>query len=355
MKFIKTNIPSPVFTIDEIISSVIEYFQEAELYNLTYWDNTNKFILKNTITNIHKHNEKEYLKYFIAYKQYDACDKKSNALGALGMFKHKYFNLMFRIDDIDDQISGEDIVSSILMQKYKNKYQDIIRLGIVIPVYCHIKLSNPPLFYSIQPHISNAVTFEKWIDSIKYKGNFNELVYDAFIQLSGILKELHEVECVHGDIKPANILVVQNPQVSIFLIDFGLSGIHNKTTNASGGTLPFCAPETENTIANIKNGNDVIKFPQDFKYNWVKHKKSHDIWSLGFIFMTVYIFKHIKLYYHEFPADFFLTTGYISPIYLKMIQHEYIREMLTEHILVESSKRCDIFQLNNLVSNLSFM
>ena len=349
---IKINIPSPVFTIDEIMSSIIRYFQEAELYNLTYWDDMNKFILKNTITNIHKHNEKEYLKDFIAYKRYDACDKNSNALG---MFKHNYFNLMFRIDDIDDQISGEDIVSSILMEKYKNSYQDIIRLGIVIPVYCHIKLSKPQLFYSIQPYISNAVTFDRWIDSIKNKGNFDELVYDAFIQLSGILKELHEVECVHGDIKPANILVVQKPQLSIFLIDFGLSGIHNKTKNASGGTIPFCAPETENTITNIKNGNDVIKYPQNFNYNWVKHKKSHDIWSIGFIFMTVYIFKSIKLFYHEYPADFFLSTGYISPKYLNMIKHEYIRELLSEHILIEPSERCDILQLNNLVSNLSFM
>lgn len=355
VEVLKTYIPSPVFTLDEIIGTIIKYAQEAELYQLTQWDNMSKFMLKHTITNIHANNEKEYLKDFIVYKQYDAVVKQSSGI-KYGMFKHKYFNLMFRIDDINDQISGEDSVSSILMEKYKNKYQDIIRLGIIIPLYCHIKFSNPKIFYSVQPYIIGAVTFDKWVNSIQNKGNFDELVYDAFMQLSAILQELHEVDCVHGDIKPANILVgIKNGQVSVFLIDFGLSGIHNKTTNASGGTLPFCAPETNNTIANTKNGNNVIKYPQNFEYTWVKHNKSHDIWSLGFIFMTVFAFKSVKLYYHDYPIQFFLSSGYISPIYFQMVKHEYIREILGENILVEPSKRCDILKLNSLISNLSFM
>ena len=357
---VKVNPPSPVFTIDEIVNCIIKCVKEAELYNLTYWDDMSKFMLKHTITNIHKQCENEYLKDLIVYKKYDVSSydnsyEKTNVT-KYGVFKHKCFNLMFRIDNIDDQFLGEDIVSSTLMHKYRNNYQDIIRLGIVIPVYCHIKLSNPQLFYSVQPCITNSVTFDKWIESIKHKGNFDEMVYDAFIQLSGILKELHEVDCVHGDIKPANILIVsKQTQVSVFLIDFGLSGIHGKTNNASGGTLPFCAPETYNTNANTRNGNNVIKYPQHFKYNWVKHKKSHDIWSLGFVFMTVYIFKSVNFYYHEYPSDFFLPSGYVSPNYLRMVKHEYIRDMFSEHILVEQSKRCDIFKLNELVMNMSFM
>ncbi len=150
-----------------------------------------KFVLKHTITNIHNQYEKEYLKDFIVYKQYDASEIKTPNIIKYGVFKHKCFNLMFRIDNSDDQFSGEDIVSSALMHKFRNKYQDIIRLGIVIPVYCHIKLSNPQLFYSVQPCITNSITFDRWIKSIKHKGNFDEMVYDALIQLCGILKELH--------------------------------------------------------------------------------------------------------------------------------------------------------------------
>jgi hypothetical protein len=120
VEVLKTYIPSPVFTLDEIIGTIIKYTQEAELYQLAHWDNMSKFMLKHTITNIHANNEKEYLKDFIVYKQYDALEKQSSVI-KYGMFKHKYFNLMFRIDDIDDQISGEDNVSSILIEKYKNK------------------------------------------------------------------------------------------------------------------------------------------------------------------------------------------------------------------------------------------
>lgn len=357
------SIPSPVFTKDEIIECIIKHVQKAEVYNSTYWDNMSRFMLKNTIMNIHNKNHKEFLKDFLVYKQYnDASDPQPHII-KYGMFKHKYFNLMFRIDNVEDQITGEDIVCSTLLQKYDNNYKDIIRLGIVIPVYCHIKLSNPQLFYSVQPFITNGITLDRWIKTIQNKGNFDEVVYDVFMQLSAILKELHEVDCVHGDIKPSNILIVQqnvnnkdyNNNATVFLIDFGLSGIHEKTKCASGGTLPFCAPETENTNANTRNGNNVIKYPQHFNYNWLKHNKSHDIWSLGVIFVTIYIFKHIKLYYHEYPSDFFLSSGYISSKYISMVKHEYIRNILGEHILVEPSKRCDIFQLNNIMSNLAFM
>ena len=357
------SVPSPVFTKDEIVECIIKHVQKAEIYNSTYWDNMSRFMLKNTIMNIHNQNHKEYLKDFLVYKQYDNASDSQPHIIKYGMFKHKYFNLMFRIDNVEDQITGEDIVCSTLLQKYDNNYKDIIRLGIVIPVYCHIKLSNPQLFYSVQPFITNGITLDRWIKTIQNKGNFDEVVYDVFMQLSAILKELHEVDCVHGDIKPSNILIVQqnvnnkdyNNNATVFLIDFGLSGIHEKTKCASGGTLPFCAPETENTNANTRNRNNVIKYPQHFNYNWLKHNKSHDIWSLGVIFVTIYIFKHIKLYYHEYPSDFFLPSGYISSKYISMVKHEYIRNILGDHILVEPSKRCDIFQLNNIMSNLAFM
>jgi serine/threonine protein kinase len=352
--------PSPVFTIDEIVELIMKTYKESELYNSTCWDSM-KFMLKNMITNIHYKKNKEYMKNVVIYKHYNKhCnDENENETECkYGVFKHKYMNVMFRIDNVEDQISGEGIVSSHLLKKYNNNYKDIISLGIIIPIYCHMKMSNPQLFYSVQPFITNGITLDMWIDSIKYKSNFVEIVYDAFMQLAGILKELHDVECVHGDLKPSNILIVQQQNatnVYVFLIDFGLSGIHQKSTNASGGTLPFCAPETENTIANTNDGNDVIKRPQEFDYNWVTHNKSHDIWSLGFIFMTIFVFKDVKLFYHDYPNDFFLSTGYISPRYFRMIPHETIQNIMSEHILVEPSKRCNVSDLNKLVADLAFM
>ena len=357
------RIPSPVFTIDEIVSCIIKHVQQAQLHNLTHWDNFNRSLLKKTIIDIHNRNDKEYLKEFTTLKQYDDDFGQSDYNMACGVFKHKYFNFIFRIDNVDNQVSSEDDVTSIFLRKYNNSYQDIIRLGLVLPMYCHIKMTSPPLYYSVQPYVSTGITLDAWIKTIKHKNNFDELVYDVFMQLAGILGELHEVECVHGDLKPYNILIVENTviesqhvcNVCVFLIDFGLSGIHQKTKCATGGTLPYCAPETENTNANKKNLNHAILRPHDFEYNWLKHNKLHDIWSLGIIIATIYILKDLNHFYRDYPSDFFLSTGYVSPKYLNMIKHDYIRQILSENILVEPSKRCDILKLNDLISKLVFM
>lgn len=356
------RIPSPVFTIDEIVNCIIKHVQQAQLHNLTHWDNLNKLLLKKTIIEIHNRNDKEYLKEFTTIKTYDDFGQADYNMSC-GVFKHKYFNFIFRIDSVDSQVSSEDDVTSIFLRKYNNSYQDIIRLGIVLPIYCHIKMTNPPLYYSVQPYVSAGITLDLWIKSIKHKNNFDELVYDVFMQLAGILGELHEVECVHGDLKPSNVLIVQNTfkesqhvcNVCVFLIDFGLSGIHQKTKNATGGTLPYCAPETENTNANKRFSNKAISSPNNFEYNWLKHNKSHDIWSLGIIIVTIYVLKEVKHYYRDYPRDFFLSTGYVSPKYIGMVKHEYIRQILSENILVEQSKRCDSFKLNDLISQLAFM
>ena len=357
------RIPSPVFTIDEIVSCIINHVQQAQLHNLTHWDNFNRSLLKKTITDIHNRNGKEYLKEFTTLKQYDDDFGQSDYNMACGVFKHKYFNFIFRIDNVDSQVSSEDDVTSIFLRKYNNSYQDIIRLGLVLPMYCHIKMTSPPLYYSVQPYVSSGITLDAWIKTIKHKNNFDELVYDVFMQLAGILGELHEVECVHGDLKPSNILIVENTvedsrhvcNVCVFLIDFGLSGIHQKTKCATGGTLPYCAPETENTNANKRFSNNAILRPHEFEYNWLKHNKMHDIWSLGIIIATIYILKDLNHFYRDYPSDFFLSTGYVSPKYLNMVKHDYIRQILSEYILVEPSKRCDILKLNDLISKLVFM
>ena len=356
------RIPSPVFTIDEIVNCIIKYVQQAQLHNLTHWDNYNKLILKKTIIQIHNRNDKEYLKDFTIIKTYDDFEQADYKM-LCGVFKHKYFNFIFRIDSVDCQVVSEDDVTSIFLRKYNNSYQDIIRLGLVLPLYCHIKLTSPPLYYSVQPYISAGITLDVWIKSIKTKNNFDELVYDVFMQLAGILGEMHQVECVHGDLKPSNILIVQNTctksqhvcNVCVFLIDFGLSGIHQKTKYATGGTLPYCAPETENTNANKRFSNNAILSPHEFKYNWLKHNKSHDIWSLGIIIVTIYVLKEIKHFYRDYPNDFFLSTGYVSLKYLNMVKHDHIRQILSEHILVEEYKRCDASKLNDLISQLAFM
>ena len=327
------------------------------------------------ISKLHNHQQHAFSSNdFIIFKKYEDYsaenenqERKINHACKYdyGVFKHRQMDLIFRIDSVDDQVDNEIKTAQILLKKYKN-YKNVVQMGIVLPVYTHIQHSSKsplfPLYYSIQPYI-NGITLDCWVEINKYKRNFIEIVYDLFIQLCAIIKELHELDCVHGDLKPGNVLVSYNAKTSqnyVYLIDFGLSGKHLNTKHASGGTLPYCAPETQNTCAlnahnKINKDNNAVFNATNYKYKWNLHNKSHDIWSLGFLFVTIYMFKNIKLYYHEYPSDFFISNGHISPKYFNMVKHEYIRDIFSKHILVEKSKRCDIFELNEIVSNLSFM
>ena len=363
-----------VLSVSEIVDTIIKTSNDASLRYMQREE------LIKVISNLH--NNKQYAfssNDFIIMKKYedysdenkeneDSKERKSirgECKKNYGVFKHRRMDLIFRIDSVDGQVDNENQMAQILLKKYNNNYKDVAQMGIVLPFYIHIqnslKLPLFPLYYSIQPYI-HGVTLDMWIEINKYKRNFIEIVYDLFIQLCAIIKELHDIDCVHGDLKPGNVLVASNVQTSqncVHLIDFGLSGKHLKTTHASGGTLPYCAPETQNTCAlnahNKHYKNSAIFDSNKYKYNWTLHNKSHDIWSIGFIFMSIYIFKETYHYYKNYPYDFFTNGGYVSPKYFQEVEHEYIREVLSKHVLVEPERRCNIQKLSELLSNMAFM
>jgi serine/threonine protein kinase len=360
-----------ILTVTEIVDTIIKASHDESLRCI------NRDDLIKIISKLHNNQQRAFSSNdFIVLKKYEDYsenkenkeneERKSNQCKYdYGVFKHRQMNFIFRVDSTDDQVDNENKIAQILFKKYNNNYKNILQMGIVLPVYAHIQHSSKshlsPLYYSIQPYV-DGITLDAWIEINKYKRNFVEIVYDLFIQLCAIIKELHELDCVHGDLKPGNILVVSNVQTSqncLYLIDFGLSGKHLKTRHASGGTLPYCAPETQNTCAlNVHNKhckNSAIFNANNYKYNWSLHNKSHDIWSIGLIFMSIYIFKETYHYYKHYPYDFFTNDGYVSPKYFQEIEHEYIREVLGKHVLVEPKRRCDIRKLSELLLNLAFM
>ena len=336
----------------------------------------NRDELVKVISNLHNNKQHAFSSNdFIVLKKYEdySHENKENeewksnheCKTSYGVFKQRNMDLIFRIDSVSDQVDNENNMRRILLKKYNNNYNDVVKMGIVLPFYIHIQNSSKshlfPLYYSIQPYI-NGITLDCWIEINKYKRNFIEIVYDLLIQLCAIIKELHELDYVHGDLKPGNVLVASNVQTCqncVYLIDFGLSGKHLTTTHASGGTLPYCAPETQNTCAlnahNKHYKNSAIFDATKYKYNWTVHNKSHDIWSIGLIFMSIYIFKETFHYYKNYPYDFFTNGGYVSPKYFQEVEHEYIREVLCKHVLVEPERRCNIQKLSELLSNMAFM
>jgi hypothetical protein len=373
-----------ISTVTEIVDLIINTSQSIQLRY------TNRDELVKIISNIHSQNSSSCVfnnNDFVVFKKYDdygegegECNvvtksgggsenynKNGDTTKNYGVFKHKCLDFIFRIDSVDGQVEWEDKIARILLNKYNNNYKDVVQMGILLPMYVHIQNQSQsqsqsqyfPLYYSVQPYI-NGVTLDCWIELNKRKSNIVEMVYDLFIQLCAIIKELHELDCVHGDLKPTNIMIMtKHSQNCVFLIDFGLSGIHLKTKHASGGTLPYCAPETENTCAlnahNRRNKNNAVFNSKEYKYNWTVHNKSHDIWSIGLIFMSIYAFNKTHHYYKDYPYDFFNNSGYIPLKYFQLIKHEYIREVLNKHVLVEPARRCDIHKLSELLANLAFM
>ena len=197
--------------------------------------------------------------------------------------------------------------------------------------------------FSIQHYVKNSEPLYGWVKNNigKYVYNqFTNIQYPLFINLfltcAHALEHLHAIDVVHGDIKPDNILIheghdfdMNHPKkcknFTVHLIDFGLSGINNKGYG-TGGTVPYCHPE-------FKNIRDTIR---SNKYNWKKQHLKHDVWSLGIMFITLYIYRDFYSYYNKYPDYFFTKDGYVSSLILDVISNHNLHELFTKMLSVES-------------------
>merc|ERR1719253_55789 len=89
---------------------------------------------------------------------------------------------------------------------------------------------------------------------------------------------IHDERIVHGDLKPANFLLVNN---EVKLIDFGIAkSVHDDTTNIARtqqvGTVSYMAPEAVGMDYKQGAGGNLPK-------NKLKYGRKADVWSLGII------------------------------------------------------------------------
>ena len=204
------------------------------------------------------------------------------------------------------------------------------------------KLRKNTISFSIQHYAKTTVGLYNWV-----KDNMGNYVYNQFssiqlpffihlfYQCALLLREIHKVSVVHGDIKPDNIIIrehddfdINHPDkcknFTVYLIDFGLSGIHNVGIG-TGGTIPYCHPEFKNTSDTISSK----------KYNWKTMNKKHDVWSLGISFLTMYIYRDFYNYYNKYPNYFFTKDGYISPLIIDVITHDKLNRLFTNLLSAE--------------------
>jgi len=215
-------------------------------------------------------------------------------------------------------------------------------------------LRDNEISFSIQHYVKNTEPLYDWVkDNIGccVYNQFTNIQYPFFVHLfhqcASSLRALHARNVVHGDIKPDNILVHEGPgfdmnhpkkckNMSVHLIDFGLSGIHDKGYG-TGGTVPYCHPE-------FKNIRDTIR---SNKYNWKRQEMKHDVWSLGIMFITVYIYRDFYNYYSKYPDYFFTKDGYVSVLILDVISNHNLHELFTKMLSADSisiDEVCDALQ-----------
>lgn len=202
---------------------------------------------------------------------------------------------------------------------FNSELEVMLRIGsgiirphnIVLPYYVKLDRSykKKSMHFSVQPRIKNTIALHKWIDLRENKYTDIEKHIQLCITISKSILFMHTHDLVHGDIKPDNILIEKNTNIP-YIIDFGLSGLHGLSAG-TGGTKPFCCPETQN----ISMIND--------DYIWNTNNKQYDLWSIAFIFSNILIFKTCYNYYSHYPLDYFTTDKYVKSKYLLQIPEPF--------------------------------
>jgi hypothetical protein len=213
--------------------------------------------------------------------------------------------------------------------------------NIVLPYYVRMFRQNEEdknrnakhMHFSIQPRIKNTLSLRKWMNLLSSRCYSVSYYIKMCITVSKSILFMHSHNIVHGDIKPDNILIDISNHTP-YIIDFGLSGLH-KLSKGTGGTQPFCCPETKN-----------CSFTNNAGYVWTKNRKQHDLWSIAFIFSTIIIFKDSYNYYYDYPGSYFTHDYYVNVRFLSRIPIQF-----REPFIIVLSKKSDI-NLSNFITLL---
>ena len=307
----------------------------------------------------------------------------------IGMFRINHFMVRVEYAFDNSQIQSEYFVLKQLMKYEQYDVANCIdpENHVALPVCAQLnnlgKIPIPErtifhhISYSIQPIVMNSQTIDAWFrglyptynpnrDNTNNTNNTNNMINTVLIlcaQMAKALVYLHACNIVHGDIKPGNTLVCgsrlqmesesdssddssssddgsdddvndldsdNSEDLCLYLIDYGMSGEHDES-EGTGGTKPFCAPET---------GNGCKKKTDMDNYHWVKNRKENDMWSLGVMFFTMISLRKFICHPKDYPSDFFeeMANGYINPEYFSHIEDERIRNLF-QRILCPPEER----------------
>lgn len=187
----------------------------------------------------------------------------------------------------------------------------------------HKPVASPEMLRTIelQPRLQGSTSIANWYRMSHIASKDHDfIVTTLMLSVARSIRFCHDKNLVHGDIKPDNIIIVKDFKrdesftvrrdsvPDAYLIDFGMCGREHRDIG-SGGTRPYCAPETLNVRMSSVRKEDSSDHDS---YNWCKLSKAHDVWSLGLMLFTMISYKKLFYRYSEFPSAVFdSTTGYV--------------------------------------------
>lgn len=184
---------------------------------------------------------------------------KSDEKAIIARCMHTQFNSQWIVKYLKQSefpIESEALKSfdSIYIPKLVECFKDKNGVYFIMEYVSGIRLSD----YS-KSHRVNAKVLLNWMKS-----------------LARILKEVHGLGFVHGDIKPDNIIVIDEQNLA--LIDFGACF---KEEDSNIFTLAYVAPERLCDTALVDDRSDIysygLLFSQLFKQHHIKHKTIKNI------------------------------------------------------------------------------
>jgi len=142
-------------------------------------------------------------------------------------------------------------------------------------------LSEQEQSYTVMEFVE-GVSFNKLL---KGQNDFSQYrVIEWYGQLASALVELHSHEICHGDIKPANVMLMPNGNVC--LIDFNVAVVKGNDTRLISRSQGYASPEQCNLFEQYKN-RDIQNYSN---IDW----KLSDIYSLGATMHHILTGKRLK-------------------------------------------------------------
>ncbi|KHN78445.1 TP53-regulating kinase [Toxocara canis] len=140
------------------------------------------------------------------------------------------FPKKYRHPTMDELLTKERIKAEL---KAICKYTIVLQMGVDVPA---IYFVNAEKNHFIMEYIRGGVSARQYIEDIRNKENFREIVVEMGHRLGVIISKLHQKGIMHGDLTSSNVLLRDGDPNRIVLIDFGLSE-GNATAESKGVDL----------------------------------------------------------------------------------------------------------------------